>query len=410
MRRFKKIWKAATYWLPLTAVLTFMAVLQKTVCRSVYQRRIWLVAEKPSEARDNGAAFFRWLRKKYPKAECFFVIEKNGVDLKNVEPLGNVVYRNSLRHLWYYLAAENDISSQLAGAYPFEINSRYLRLIKKLKNPKQKCVFLQHGITCRAINVESFFYRSGVHDLLVTASEDERQFIIQYYGYPPEKVSNVGFCRFDSLKMGRCEKVILFMPTWRTWLSSTERQTASAQETAQFENTEFFARYSALLKNPKLLDLLEQYGYKLIFYPHYRLQPFIASFLPCESENVVIAGRTEYDVQQLLLTSRLLVTDYSSVFFDFAYLGKPLIMYQFDYEKYEAAHYQKAYFDYAEDGFGPVLETDSELLEQIEQYIKCNCAPEQKYLDRVDAFFTHRDDHNCERTYEAIQALHDAER
>lgn len=410
MRKCRRIWRAVKYWIPYTALLAGLSLLQKTIFRGVYRKRIWLVAEKPSEARDNGAAFFRWVRQTHPEINCFYVIEKAGVDLEAVRPLGNVIYRNSLKHLWYYLAAENSISSQMAGAYPFEVNSRYLKTIKALKNPEQKCIFLQHGITCRAINIRSLFYSSGVHDLVVTSAEAERQFMIEYYSYPPENVANVGFCRFDRLKKRSGEKTVLIMPTWRAWLSSAEKETLSDREIAQFESSEFFKRYSMLLKDPLLLDMLERYGYKLVFYPHYRLQPFIASFSPCASENVIIAERERYDVQQLLLSSRLLITDYSSVFFDFAYMEKPELFCQFDAERFRDEHYQEGYFSYERDAFGPICRSESELLEQMERYLKNGCVPERKYLDRVDSFFTYRDENNCERTYEAILRLHDADR
>lgn len=405
----RKIWKAVRYWIPLTTVLALMSLLQKTVFRGIYRREIWLVAEKPSEARDNGSVFFRWVRETHPEINCFYVIEKTGVDLESVKPLGNVIYRNSLKHLWYYLAAENSISSQMSGAYPYEVNSKYMKIIRRLKNPGQKCIFLQHGITYRAVNAGSLFYSSGVHDLIVTAAEAERDFFIQYYSYPPEKVANIGFCRFDRLKKQPYEKTVLLMPTWRTWLSNMEKETVGERETAQFESSEFFTKYSTLLKDPVLLDMLERYGYKLVFYPHYRLQPFIASFSPCGSKNVIIAGRSSYNVQELLLTSGLLVTDYSSVFFDFAYLKKPEIFFQFDVERHRSFHYGEGYFSYENDAFGPVCRSEDELLRQLEKYMR-NCVPEQEYLERVDSFFTHRDEKNCERTYEAIRALHGADR
>ena len=53
----------------------------------------------------------------------------------------------------------------------------------------------------------------------------------------------------------------------------------------------------------------------------------------------VIADFDNYDVQQLLIDSRLLITDYSSVAFDFAYMKKKTIYCQFDLEKYRSEQY-----------------------------------------------------------------------
>lgn len=54
----------------------------------------------------------------------------------------------------------------------------------------------------------------------------------------------------------------------------------------------------------------------------------------CLSKEIEIAKFKDYDVQQLLIELRILITDFSSVFFDFAYMKKPVIYYQFDRDKY----------------------------------------------------------------------------
>ena len=61
--------------------------------------------------------------------------------------------------------------------------------------------------------------------------------------------------------------------------------------------------------------------------------------------------------QDLLNNSSVLLTDYSSVFFDFAYLKKPVIYYHPENDSY---HYEGSYFDYETMGFGDVA-IDKEL-------------------------------------------------
>lgn len=101
----------------------------------------------------------------------------------------------------------------------------------------------------------------------------------------------------------------------------------------------------------------------------------------------------------------LLITDYSSVFFDVAYLHKPVIYYQFDDEEFRAYHYQEGYFDYKTLGFGPVCDTEDALLEQISQAFANHMQMSPLYQKRTDEFFPLRDDGNCKRTYEAIRRL-----
>ncbi len=59
---------------------------------------------------------------------------------------------------------------------------------------------------------------------------------------------------------------------------------------------------------------------------------------------------------EILTDSSLLVTDYSSVFFDFAYMDKPVLYFWFDDENF-FAQYEKGYFNCRKDGFGPVVKT-----------------------------------------------------
>ena len=83
------------------------------------------------------------------------------------------------------------------------------------------------------------------------------------------------------------------------------------------------------------------------------------------SARIILADFDHFDVQTLLKESKLLVTDYSSVFFDFAYMQKASIYYQFDSADFHGKHYQKGYFNYREMGFGPVVETEDLLIKCI---------------------------------------------
>ena len=98
----------------------------------------------------------------------------------------------------------------------------------------------------------------------------------------------------------------------------------------------------------------------------------------------------------------LLITDYSSVFFDFAYMKKPIIYYQFDREKFFTSHYAKGYFSYDNDGFGDCSMNSTEVVSKIIELVSNNCVVPDKYANRVEDFFLHCDDKNCQRTFDAI--------
>ena len=102
-------------------------------------------------------------------------------------------------------------------------------------------------------------------------------------------------------------------------------------------------------------------------------------------------------------SSAFMVTDYSSVQIDFAYMKKPLSYFHFDYEEFSRKHYHKGYFDYAEDGFGPVFESDVDLMNYTEKQAEKSFVNDDIYLQRHKEFFTLYDTDNCKRNYDAIK-------
>lgn len=89
------------------------------------------------------------------------------------------------------------------------------------------------------------------------------------------------------------------------------------------------------------------------------------------------------DVNDLYLVSDLLVTDYSSVFFDFANLHRPVIFYMYDLEAYKN-ELRDFYFD-IEELPGPIVQKESELIDAIKNVDDIK----KKYAD-VYQKFCHR--------------------
>ena len=110
-------------------------------------------------------------------------------------------------------------------------------------------------------------------------------------------------------------------------------------------------------------------------------------------------------MQELLIQAQILITDYSSVFFDFAYMNKPLIYFQFDYEEFSNTHFKKGYFDYETDSFGPVFDNKEQVVKHIIELITNDCSNPKEYQVRRKAFFSRFDGLNCHRNYEYIKSF-----
>lgn len=378
------------------------------VRRDLLDKSIWIICEKRNEARDNGYHLFKYLKDKHQEVNSYYVITKDSPDLDKVEALGDVLYANTWKHCIYYLAAERDISSQAYGAYPFNFNLKEILFIQKLKNPLCKTVFLQHGIIKDELAHRAFDADKNNIDLFVTSADREYEFVKNTYKYSDKQIAVLGLARFDALlrEKNGYEKSILIMPTWRGWLRrKKDGVPLSKTEIMAFKNSDFYKVYSMLLTDINLYQSLKQNGYKLYFYMHYQLQDYTELFAEFSNDCIVIADRHQFDVQELLIKTKLLVTDFSSVFFDFAYANKPVIYYQFDEERFRENHYSGGYFVYEKDGFGPCIYKHQELVSVIVNMVENNCAQISYYEDRVNNFFSLRDQENCKRNYEAIKNL-----
>ena len=374
--------------------------------RNLLRDDIWIIREKKDEARDNGYYFFSYLREKHPEINAYYIISMNSPDLDKVLQYGNIIKANSFQHCVYYLAAKYSISSQQFGAFPFSFRSKELLYIGKLCNTEQKVVFLQHGIIQNFLS-SGLCYDNCNIDFFICSAPKEYQYIKDVYKYPEHAIGCVGLARFDNLyKNDDSDKVVLIMPTWRKWLAcSMLNNIPTHAEKEKFLKSNFYKEFTAVLEDKELLEYLKNKKYKIVFYLHYKFQGFCKLFFCYNNDVVTIASKEKFDVQQLLKSSKVLVTDYSSVYFDFAYMNKPTVYFQFDKTEFEKGHYSEGYFSYENDGFGPCCKTKEEFKELLINIIENDCKQPEKYEQRVKDFFCFHDNKNCERTFLAIKNL-----
>ena len=383
-------------------------------------KHIWIFMDLPYRADDNAFQLFKYAVERNDKdIEKYFAISKHDYEVQDVEIMANkyqsssrmfkirrllglgnpsseyqkvadlgfdIAYR-SIRHRLYALFAEVIVSSNPDNniIYPFWGNFPFLSGLVR-----SKTVFLQHGVTKDDTSSWLNKYDKNL-DMIVTVSDMERQsFIDNDYGYPADEVKVLGFPRFDALKRLEDKKEVVVMPTWRRQYNNLEDE--------DFARTTFFHVFNSLLNDKELIDYLGSKGYKMVFKPHPNLYKFIHLF--DRNSEVAFIDRS---YSEIFNHSSLMITDYSSVFFDFAYLEKPVIYYQ--YGKDYHFDVESGYFDYEEMGFGPVAKTHDVLKEEIISCIEGGCEMDEVYKKRVEEFFKYRDCENSKRVYEAIREM-----
>ncbi len=379
----------------------FLALFLYRIARPYWKKKhICLVCEKfSSMAQDNGYYFFKHCmdnqEEQFLGKNIYYIITKDSPDRERVLPYKNrLLDFMSLRHLCYILAADLIVSSDSRyHTYPLQSrHSIFNRYIKKIP-----FVFLQHGVIALK-KVDNFYGKEqkGACDLFVVSTDTEKQTIVDNFGYEPKEVINTGLPRWDVLhdkSQGRRE--IMIMPTWRNWLDSVPDK--------DFEASDYFTHYMALLNSRKLADLLEKYDLEVNFYLHAKFQEYSDQF-QTKSERIHLVSFGETAVNEMLMRCRMLITDYSSVCWDILYQDKPTIFYQFDLDKYEEAH--GSYLDMRTELFGDRAENQEQLLALLEEQIKNNfkMKPEHEQLRRF--YFNFKDQqhsrHICEEIKEKL--------
>ena len=347
--------------------------------------KVWLIAERGDDARDNGYTFYCYMKQYHPEQKIRYVVDEDSPDYHKIAKCDAVQYR-SKEHYILFLTAGKLISTHIMGCSPQR--GLFWRLDKYgLAKTRGKRIFLQHGITKDYI--ECMTAKISKLDLFICGGKPEYDYILKSYGHSADVVKYTGFARFDSLGHPQ-QKYILVMPTWRKWLPYSN----------DIKSSDYVVSWNTFLNDPVLLEYLKKTKQKLIFYPHYEMQPYLKYF-HVSSKLITIASIKDYDVQQLLKDTSLLITDYSSVAFDVAYMNKPLLYYQFDYKEYRKKHYATGYFDYRTMGFGPVAYSEQELIKDL----LSNRAKEQKYIARAKKFFPIQDTKNSQRIFEEIKNI-----
>lgn len=367
------------------------------------RKKIWLVSDRIHVAGDNGEAFFRYLRKRKPKdIEVYFVLARDSKDYARMRRIGKVIPYGSKKCKLYTLLADKIISSQGEDniVNPF-YGQKYL-----VGNLMQyDYIFLQHGII--KDDLSTWLNRSNKNiSMFVTSAYPEYKSILEEaYMYGEEEVQLTGLPRYDSLIQDiESEKKIVFMPTWRTGLAlEMDQETGRRAYNPRFVESVYYQFYNRLINDERILKALQEKGYKGKFCVHTNN---ISNAEDFHGNEYIEISQDIADYQKEFKQNRLLVTDYSSVAYDFAYLKKPVIYTQPDREEFfKEQVYDEGYWDYEKMGFGPVCYDYEGTVSTILDMLEKDCKMEKMYLDRIEKFYYKFDQRNCERVYDAIRKI-----
>ena len=240
-----------------------------------------------------------------------------------------------------YGTKEYDYEYATAGYWV--VNCRLpFRFVKK---KEQKYIQCWHGTPLKKLGLDvevgtysttsmagmrfSYGVDSSRYDYFLSPSEYASKRFCSSFNIPNEKIVELGYPRNDALTVDAdntnkiCEikkrlniptekKVVLYAPTWR------DMQYSKTKQNYYFDNP---------LEDKEFIDQFDD-SFVFLFRGHY--------FTESSKESKRFIDVSSYnDVNDLYLISDALITDYSSVFFDYALLNRPIYFYMYDREHYE---------------------------------------------------------------------------
>ena len=376
----------------------FSTIIRRRILRKM-NRQIWLFSDRPDAANDNGAALFEYINnQKIKNIIPIFIISKESPDYKRMQKIGKVVGYGTKKHKRLFLLADKNISSQADEwvVNPYGNDGKYIKDLYR-----SDFIFLQHGVIQNDLSSWISIYTKNIAGFCCTTLSEHKSITSDTkYGFDAKNIWLTGLARYDRLTSHPSGKIIL-APTWRLSVAAPiDIHTGKRLYSTKFKGSSFFSFYNRLINDNNILELLKKHNYKINFLLH---PAFAANACDFKYDKKFVDIIANADYNQYFNEGNILITDYSSTVFDFAYLHKPVIYTQFDKNEFFTQHtYKMGYFSYEKDGFGPVCYDYESSVKEICRQIESGCKMPDKYKKRVDNTFAFHDKNNCKRILDAI--------
>lgn len=394
-------------------------------------RSITLIGEKSgNQARDNGFAYFQH-RIKMGDRSIYYVYSVGNIDKKNLAQYkNNIIRKNSVKHICHFFRSKylilndgyEDVCPSIkdilySTSTPFIylqhgvirykrvfFNSSHYsgRLIRFVVSTKWERDIVENAMAPEAVwkrieDNKRLLWRYDAPFARFTDKRDTTKLIrkiaqsskateydyqiikkinsdLNFVGIDGSRIIEAGLPRHPSLieksKSSAGKKSVLIFFTWRDyWLG--DRNNASSPLKSAIHDVVFCESF---------IGFVNENNYQILIYSHHK-SPILAKDLEgCKISGIKIVN-TE-NLQQIIADSALLITDYSSIAFEFLITSKPVLYYQFDRDLYD--QHRGSYFNGDDDWFGVIARTKSELSDcfapQSQRHKRLLLTPDPKEL------------------------------
>lgn len=344
---------------------------------------------------DSPKYIYEYLAKNYPgKYKFIWVLN----DPKEKLPYEGIIVKRFTKKYAYYLAKSKYFVFNIRQPLWFRKREGQVFLETWHGTPLKRLAFDQEEVTAASPTYKSQFYRQKQEwDYLIAANKFSSDIFKSCFMYTNGTMLEIGYPRNDllyapnkdqialdlkkKLHIPLDKKTILYAPTWR--------------------DDEYYGKGQYKFKLKLDLEMMkEELGdeYVILLRTHH----YIADALDVTGVEDFAYNLSKYDdITEIYLISDICITDYSSVFFDYANLKRPMLFYTYDIDKYRDV-LRGFYIDMEKELPGPLVYSTKEVIDQIKHLDEMN----QKYAQRYEVFydkFCSIDDGNAsQRAVEAV--------
>lgn len=296
---------------------------------------VWLMGENVGNTANNNSFYF-WKHTVSVKDDIdkYFVMEKNHNNQDVYESLSSeekkfVIWKNSIKHFEIYFTADMFfVSLSYKDILPDKILGKSLNFL--ITKP---LIYLQHGtlgIKAVGYNGDAYnnnmfrfiYYNKNIKDIF-KETNNFRDYQL-YYGVYPPRYTELVKRHFEYAKTKGEGKKILWFPTWREYFGDN------------YKTEILLLQMKKVLGNDELAEYLDKTSSTFTVCLHQFFDEEKIAYLKenVKTDKIKLIHAKNVDVLDELASNDVLITDYSSVGFDFTTLNKPVILYQPDLETY----------------------------------------------------------------------------
>lgn len=346
---------------------------------------------------DSPRAIYEYMKEKYPDFRLVWSVDKQATPL--FESFGvPYIRRFSLRWFMEFPRAKYWVNNvRLPNWMPKPAKTVYIQTwhgtpLKKLGTDIEE---IHMPGTDTASYKRNFILEASKWDYLVSPNAYSTEIFTRAFDYKGEVIES-GYPRNDVLTnpsdsqilgikrylgIPADKKVMLYAPTWR--------------DNEFYQKGKYKFEFQFNLENWK-----KEFGEEWVLLS--RMHYLVAENFDFSAHAGTVYDVSSYpDIRELYLVSDLLITDYSSVFFDYAVLTRPIVFFMYDLENYRD-QLRGFYIDIENDAPGPIVQTEGQLFAAIQELKDDDVGNNAKFKDFRNKFSSLEDGHAAQRVVEAF--------